>query len=156
MTWFGAELPSIPVLIKNPPNEPLIPKKPPDPASNTEFSHLTFTLRIRDAATAQPMGAHLKQPEIDWEVGADKQLCSEEKEGKSQVLWLPLYHRASPRWSHSWKQSAMYPWNRAVLKFNALSPEGRSMEMGLYSFSARLPSVFMHFSEWVTRVCSTQ
>lgn len=37
------------------------------------------------------------KPEIDWEVGADKQLCSDDKEAKSQAVWPALYHWANPQ-----------------------------------------------------------
>lgn len=71
---------------------------PADEVSHSKQQHLSKARRDLAAAGAgRLVNTSSNKLEIDWEVGADKQLCSEEKEVKSHPVWLALYHWANPR-----------------------------------------------------------
>lgn len=164
MSQFTVESPSTPGIIKFSPNEQSMPKNgttldlkrqifpfPDDKASHSEQQHLSKAASDQGHCSRprRLVNTSSNKPEIDWEVGTDKQLCSEEKEAKSQAVWPPLYHQADPRRPHSLfvkVGSVSVEQHRAELKFNALNPEGRNLKMGPCLFSARLSLLFLCIS----------
>lgn len=88
----------------------MISKTPPCSALHAAFSYFLPTRSRSEQQRLSKAGRDLattgagwlvntfsNTPETDWEVGADKQLYSEEKEAKSQAVWPALYHWADPR-----------------------------------------------------------
>lgn len=167
---FTAELPSTPELIKWSPNEESMQRNattlrfkrrifpfPVDQVSHSEQQHLSRAGRDQGhcsgPANTRLVNTFSNEPEIDWEVGTDKQLYSEEKEVKSQAVWLSLYHQADAAATRSICESRQHICRTAQSRAEIQRSEPRRQkyeDVPVFLLSTPLSSVFVHFGEWVT------